>query len=457
MSPHSSGHGSKSPASRLVRLVRERLGTAFARSIGALWTAEAVSLATGAVEAVVLARLLTPRELGTLTLAFAIPAFVFAIVDAQSQEAVTRFIAEFRAQGQLDRVRAVVAMAVQVDLALVVLGVGSTFALAPWILDTFLDHRLPVAFLVVAAVGTAVGLPSSTAIAVLMADDRSSSIAAAKSSLAVMRSGAVIAAVWAGAGVRGAILATAVSSLGGLVVLATIAGRTMRQSFGGRWAATGILGHERARVLRFMGFTNASSLIASLAKDVDVLVLGWLTGATQVGFYRVARSVSRLSTFLIGPLQALTYNRFAKLVALGAFSKLRVQVRRSLWEVGAPLALGIALVMLAAPHLVRLIATDAYAPAVGPLRWLLAAGAFLTATFWARPLLLALDQVRFLLVATLVTTLLVIPMYFVLTAYADAAGTASARALITGLFGTGISALWGLRALDRRILRTADA
>lgn len=431
--------------------MRSRLGTTFAKSLSALWIAEVVTLATGAVEAIALARLLAPRELGQLTLAFAAPAFVFAIVDAQSQEAVTRYIAEFRATSRPDRVRAVVALALQVDLALVVVGLAITAALGPWILHTFLDGALSVGLLTAAALGIAVGLPASTAIAVLMADERATAVATSKAAMAVIRSTLVITVVWAGSGVPGAILATAVSGLAGLGVVGFVASRSMHRSFGGSWEPTASLGTERRQVLRFIGFTNASSLIAALAKDMDVLVLGFLTGARQVGFYRIARSVSRLSTFVIGPLQAVSYNRFARLTATHDLRNLRVQVRRSVREVGLPLAAAIGVGMLLAPQIVRIVATDAYAPAVDPLRWLLAAGAFLTATFWARPLLLALDQVRFLLVATVVTTLIAIPLYFLLTSYADAAGTASARALITGVFGTGISALWGVRVLDQRM------
>jgi O-antigen/teichoic acid export membrane protein len=439
---------------RAARLVESR----FLRAVTGLWTAEGIALGLGLVQAIVLARSLGPTEFGTFALVIAVPTVAFALVDARSEDAMVKYLGEFQAGEQTRRSAAVVSLAYRVDAIVGITGVALLAVAAPWVKHHVVKVPVATDLLAVSAFAAAAAITSATSRGVLASHGRFAAIALVRSTSVAARVLALCLIAVAGGGLRALVVAVAVASTVEAAWLGLAAQRAAASSGAPPWwrISTRELGSRRREILRFMGYTNLSTLVATFAKDTDILILGYATGPADVGYYRLARSLAVPIASAILPLQAVVYPRLSALVATNDVTRLRQTVRRLLTLVGLPLA-GLTLfgVVLAGPA-VRLIASARFDPATTPARWLIAGSAFVLLCFWVRPLLLALGRVRYLFVQSTVTAAMALVSMLVLTDRYGASGTAAARAVVTGIVGTGLAAAYALSRLRRLPSITVD-
>lgn len=411
------------------------------RHVAPLWGAEGIVLVMGLVQTVVVARVLGPQQFGVVALAMAVPTLLFAFFDPHAHEAVVHYVARFSQDDDSDRVAAVPRLAYLSDAVLAVVGVAVVVAAAPWAADHVLKVGAASHLLVVYAAGLAASAPTSTSRALLLSFDRFAVVAKVASLGTVARTLLVLGLVGLGWGAEGVIY----GSVAGLVleglVMGVAADRAIRTATGRTWrsARTHFLGAERRAMLSFMLYTELTSLVASLVKQADVVVLGAASGPAAAGYYRLAWAVVSPVTRLIVPLQQVLYPRAARLAAGGNDQALKALIRRQTARVGVPLAL---LVLAATPLLVLAIprlAGDGYRGAAAPAALLLIGSAASLTFFWVKPCYLAAGFLRPLVVVSTVFAAATMAGMLVAAPLAGAAGVAGVRALITGAVGSGVA------------------
>lgn len=208
--------------------------------------------------------------------------------------------------------------------------------------------------------------------------------------------------------------------------------------------------HRLAEFWVFMGQMYVSAMLGALVAGGDMLIVRWLAGPEQTGYYKVAK---QFSSALFGPTVAITtisYQHINEYLSAGQYGALRAWLKR-LMKLWVPLYGGsVVAVIILLPWLVRTLFGPLYMPAALPSQ-VLAVGAGLGGVMlFAQPTVQLGGEygrlVRFLALNVPVAILLMLGG----ARYAGAVGVAGALVLYNAA-----NNLYGLR-LAWRILQRRD-
>lgn len=131
-----------------------------------------------------------------------------------------------------------------------------------------------------------------------------------------------------------------------------------------------------------------TSLLGIITKKLDVLILGYFRNPTEVGYYKLAKSLTGVVGYLVKPLQSVTYPELARLGGLGNGKALGQKVRRLALQVGLPLGLAVLAIAPFVPWILPLLVGSSYRVAVPGIQLLSIGFAMWITVFWLRPLFL---------------------------------------------------------------------
>lgn len=398
-------------------------------------------MVTTILQTAFVARTLGPRSYGVAALVISVPAFVFTFLDPQSESAVVRYLARFERAKEPQRAAAVVKTAYLVDLGLAAAGSTVVLLAAGWAAKHLVDDRATAWLIVVAALGLSSAGPASTSRAVLSTYGHFSRISSLSVVASVVRNGSIVTLVALGLGIRGVVFGAVLGQVFESLILYASSRRALRDQTGLTWRSTSArsLQPHVGEVVRFMAYTELTTLTTAFIKQGDVLLLGQARGPTEVGFYRLASSLAAVAGRIVIPLQAVVYPDVARLAAGGDEAGLRRLVKRHFLTIGLPLALlGAASLPLIRP-VVRLAAGSAYEPAVSICQVILLGTLVSLLTYWMRPLYLATGRVRLFFALTVPVAVVTVAAMAVAAHLHGAIGVAWARALSAGLLGTAVA------------------
>lgn len=384
------------------------LARPFVRHVGVLTVANGVGAVLSFVQGVLVARWLGPELYGVAALVMSVPALVYTFFDARSAEMSIKYLGEFHAQGERERAAAVCRLGYLVDFGVATLAFLSVLAITPWA-SRAVVHRPELAWLLVAY--SLAFLPRAlqgTSYAILAVHGRFVMLALIESVTMLVRVALVLGLVLAGWGVVGVVLGNAVGTALIGVLYAIPALTLMVQSWGstswsGMWSA---LRRYRRDIVRFVVLNDLNVLLGMIPKQLDIVLLGYFRNPTEVGFYKLAKSLAGSVGYLVSPLQSVTYPDLARLRGMQATPALWQRVRKLALQVGLPLGIvgvvGTALI----PPIVSVMIGENYRPAVPAIQILLMGSAISLAFFWLRPLFLAQGWIKFWLFNTVIVVAL---------------------------------------------------
>ncbi len=351
---------------------------------------------------------------------------------------------------------AVPKLAYVVDGVLGVVGLAAVVLVAPWAATHILHDGSLAPLLVIAGVAQTVSAPADTSRAVLATFNRFDAIAWQQSSGMVVRLVLVLAVVGLGGGVHGFVYATSAASIVDAMLAGWLAHREICRSLGRPWW------HGRRRdvasrlgeMRHFLVFTELTSLVAVFVKQADVVILGWISGPVEAGYYRLARSITTPVAKGTESLQSVLYPQVAHMTASDEPIDMLGHARRWFRRAGLPLAIASLALMPFVPLIIRIFAGPDYLGAVAATEWLLLGSAIAMACFWLRPIQLATNQVRFMFTISVVIGSATLIGFVLAAGPFGAAGVAGVRTLVAGALGT-TAGLWWLHRLGRsgRLLR----
>lgn len=199
--------------------------------------------------------------------------------------------------------------------------------------------------------------------------------------------------------------------------------------------------------LRGGGHLGTYALIASIYNSSNRVILGFLAGPTTVAIYGNAERVTDILNRGCDPASQVIYPIMCREVVTSL-----VQARRSLWRavafLGATMGSGVAITMIGAPLIIRLLCGSRYDESAVVLRLLLVLPLLKVAsmtlnTFWALPLGFDRHLAPSILLAagvTIVAAVLLVPPF-------GALGMAAAAILsdATFLFASAVFLVWRRR------------
>ncbi|NUP99562.1 MAG: lipopolysaccharide biosynthesis protein [Armatimonadetes bacterium] len=173
--------------------------------------------------------------------------------------------------------------------------------------------------------------------------------------------------------------------------------RLSRLAYGGLWSRR----REIAEFWEFMWSTYARSLIGSVLKSCDVVVLGWFRAPAEAGIYKLAKSMASVLTLLVDPLTKSFYQDVNEQLHTGQYRQMQRDLDRMTRKAALPTAVVIvAAVALAKPAVLLLYGAD-FAPAATYFSIIMIGSAFSLLLFWAPPLIQACGEHMYQLQVTL--------------------------------------------------------
>lgn len=413
------------------------------RRLAALGSVDVFVLGVTVVQTLVIARVLGPSDYGVLALATGFAAVVFMIMDLRTAELVPKFVGDAQAQARPEVVRAVVKLAIVLDLVVASAGTLVVIALAGWAQANFMHGHGSRLVLVLAAGTAALAAPSAAARALL-------------TTLGAIRRIAAVAMAVAGSRVALTLLIVVVRPdvtrvlmwLLGIAVLesalyAAVALRYVRAVAGGGLRGVSIrsLRASRRDITRFVLYTSTSSLVGGVVKYLDVLVLGWFRGPVEAGYYRLAKSLTNAAAVPISSAQSLLYPRLVKLHATGGAGDVLPVSRRWNVRIGVPAAMAFVLTLPLVPSAIDMVAGRAYRPASAAAALLLVGLACSSALLALRPTFYAIGALRSFLLLTTTTSALSIVGFVAFAGAGGATAVAAVRLAVVGVLGNAMGAL----------------
>jgi O-antigen/teichoic acid export membrane protein len=159
-----------------------------------------------------------------------------------------------------------------------------------------------------------------------------------------------------------------------------------------RQSPLALLRGEYARIARFLAATNGNSLFKLLQRNADILLIGYWLNPAAAGYLRLARSMTDLMGFPVGPVYTASYPEFARLWHQGELSALRRLVRNLTLSSTSVALAALAVIWLGGGWLLQLVVGKQYLPALPVLRWLALGTAIAVATNFGHPFLLAIGR-----------------------------------------------------------------
>lgn len=402
---------------------------------GSLFVAAAsyATIVVGFTGSIVMARILSPQDFGTLTIAV----FLFGVMNLRSKVGVGQAFA--RDPESSGRGFGTVYV---LDLGTGVLSLALAVALAP--LLSFFGYNADVSRVVVAL--AVIGMLDATGASAGLILDKSlrfgQTTVAAAISLALSYVPAVILAL-NGFGVWSLVAQLGVQTLLSLLAFWWLARRAMPDLWRVRWTFDRTLSRQ---YLRFGVVWGGAAIAGFLNSQFDNFLVGTFVGLSVLGFYdRAYRFASWPNLLVTSIITRTSFFTYAKLQ--GDRVRLSKTLEMTLWLI-TTLALPLALVILVtAPDLVRILLGDRWLPTVPFLRILVVYSVI-------RPLL---EDIGGLLVA------LGQPGLVSLTSWVQTAAFVIVASVLTYLFGAfgtavavGISFLVGGVVLYRWLVRWVD-
>lgn len=320
----------------LVSLKERLLGSdiIFRRIIsnsGWLFSANTISMGLALVQGIIIARLLGVEQYGILTLIITFTATVNQFVDSRVWETAIKFVTQFREQADPAKATAVIKLCYLIDAVTAGLAFVVIFLTAGLAAHLFVKDDSTAGLIQLYAFSLIIAIPFGTSSALLRISDRFDWLAYQGVGEAAIRLiGAIIVAA-IGGGLLGILLAYLVARMAGVLALVILGHRGTKQvlqltSWGD--APLHLLKGNYRRILKFVLFSNLGATSRLITSRADLLFLGWFAVPSEVGLYKLGKTLAAPLGMLFNPVYMSVYPELSKLVGQANFHQIKALVRR---------------------------------------------------------------------------------------------------------------------------------
>ena len=415
----------------------------FVQHVGVLSLANIIIAGLNLVQGILVARWLGPELYGVAVLVMIYPSLIYGFFDARSVATLVKYLGEYHALGERDRALAMCKLGYVVDLSIASLTFLVLVLTARLAAQSIVHDRAVASLMILYGAALLPRALVGTSNAVLATLGHFPFIAAIEIVVTVLRTVLIVSLVWAGWQVAGVIWANAIAATAAGLLYGAFGWVVARRSWGSSifQGSLKTLKGGRQEIVSFLAYNDLGTLVGIIPKQLDTLLLGYFRNPTEVGYYKLAKSLSSGTNYLLGPLKSVTYPELARLWGLGQKRAFSHKVRKVATCIGFPIAGVVLLGSGVVSFALTLLVGEIYRPAVAATQLLFIGSSVSLGFFWIRLIYLAKGHVRRLFIlesSVTVVFALIYPFVIWEWGYTGAAGWMLALYIV----GYGVSGFW---------------
>ena len=396
------------------------------------WSATAawiyVSVACGIAGTIVAARVLGSDEFGVYATALVVVGFFQILLDLTVEESLTKYGFRYVAGKDWGRLRRLFRQALLLKIAGGALATGLVVAFAP-LADQVFDNDALEAALLAAALLPLVQCSENVGATALLLHSRYDLRGVYQAGSQALRLVAIVVAAPLGVteALIGIVVAQAISTL-----VISFVGMVALRKFPSALATE--LGDDVPEIRSFVAQSSVATGVISLRTTLVPLILGVVSGTTQVGFFRIAQTPQTGLAAASSPARLVLMTDQTRDWERGERTRILSGIRRYTRWAGALMLVAVPVFFVAMPWLVDLVFGSEYEDAVTAARIVLLAAAIQFAVGWTKTLPVTIGRPQLRIWTHGLETLVAIPLVAVLGAEWGATGAAVAVLVSTLVF-----------------------
>jgi len=396
------------------------------RSATAAWIYAAV--ACGIAGSIVAARVFGLDDFGVFMTALVVVGFFQTLLDLTVEESLTKYGFRYVTGQDWGRLRRLFRQALLIKVVGGVLATLLVVALAPFADEIFGADGLEQALLAASLLPLVQSSENVGATALLL-HSRYDLRSVYQAGSAVLRLLAIVIA--APMGVTEALVAIVVAQLISTIVISAVGTVALRRFPS---APAKGLGEDVREIRTFVVQSSLATGVISLRTTLIPLILGVVSGTTQVGLFRIATTPQTGFAAASSPARLVLLTEQTRDWEKGARSSVLAGVRSYSKWAGAIMVVAVPVFFVAMPWLIRVVFGSEYDGAVHAARVILIAAAIHFTLGWTKSLPVTIGRPRLRIVTHGLETLVAIPLVAVLGAEWGATGAAVAVLASTLVF-----------------------
>jgi len=380
----------------LHKLANGTLHRPFVHHVGALTVANSIDAVLSLLQGIFVARWLGPELYGIATLVMSIPSLLHTFFDARSVEVSVKYLSEFDTKGERERALAICKLGYTVDLAIAFLTFFVVLVTAGWAASRIVRRSEMAILIIIYAAAFLLKAFVGTSYAIMASLGRFLLIATIETLTTILRVGLVLGLILAGWQVAGVVWGNTIAIVVAGLLYSVCSYSLAKRQWGNSWLKGNwqYLKGRRREILGFLAYNDLSVLLNMIPKKLDIVILGYFRSPTEVGYYKLAKTISSRVGYLVGSLQSVIYPDLARLYGIGDQIGLWRKVKHLAWKVGTPLMLLILVVILCVPLILPVIFGSSFNPIIYATQILFIGYGLWLIFFWLKPLYLVCGRAK---------------------------------------------------------------
>lgn len=375
---------------------RHLFGHSLTKYSGVMATSQYVAVALNLLTTLVAARMLGPRDYGLVALATAYPTLVWSVVGIKTVSITIRYISQFKAHEEFDRLLGIVKLGYVLDFFVSVVCFLFVVASSWWVSSRFYSKQEVSWMMIVFAFSFPFYSFFGSSRAVLSAFEKFNVLSLFNVASSALKLLLVVCFLKLGYGASGMVAAISLTQIiVGTSAMFVATAWLIKQGVGHWWKSSLVnIEFIRRELTELFGWNYVFIFLNGLVGQVPLMLLGRMRGSEEAGYYRLALNIAAVGSYPEGALSNVAYPILSARLADRGHKAVVQMLRQWTRKGGVPASLVPLLAIPLLPWAVPFMFGSAYQPALAGIQIMMIKAIIGSLFFWVYAYYYATGRVR---------------------------------------------------------------
>lgn len=336
------------------------------------------------ITTIVVARILGAEGYGRVSLIMVYPSLLWSFLGIKSLSVTTRYISSFRSTGRNEEIKSICKLGYGVDFFVSLVTFIIVSVTAGWVVQYIHLPSQKAWLMVIYAASFPLFSLAGTSWAIFSSWGMWRAISALQILDKIITFIIVLGFLLSGFRVAGVVLGTAISQIIFGLLMASIATYILYRDGFGLWWRTSLnsIVSLRKELTAFLGWNYLLVSLNGFIAQIPLIILGYLRGPKEAGFYRLAVSLTMIGCYLESSLGKVIYPILSVYCSEGEYENLKKTLKRWTLQGGLPIGILLLLIVPLLPIMVPVLFGSSYEPMILGVQIMMVASVVGIVFFW---------------------------------------------------------------------------